>query len=406
MPSQKITDAWIRNLTWARAANRYLREDQNNPKFVKQLSFIDTLDRGLAIVCVLSSGGTKAWRVLTYERGKAVSCKIGTYPAMSVKAARDKAREHFKNPEKFKAQVAAGTFKDVAENWFKRHVEHNKLRSRNDLRRHIDRYIFPKWKNIPFHEIGRGKVTELLDEISDNHGPSSADAILATIRAIMAWHEARSDNYRSPIARGMKRAQSTKRDRVLNPIELAAVWSAAGECGMFGAFIKILLLTGQRRDKVAKMRRADISDDGVWSIPSEDEREKGTAGIIRLPRMAIVIIEALDKIADHPFVFAGRGGRAMNAFSRGKNELDRLLPPMPRWTIHDLRRTARTLMSDAGVRPDIAERVLGHSIPGVGGVYDKSEYFVQKSEALDALAQRIESIVNTADDNAVLLRQT
>jgi integrase len=406
MPSQKITDAWIRNLTWARASNRYLkqRRDKLPAKEVKQLTFIDTLDRGVALVCVLSSGGTKAWRVLTYEGGKPVSSKLGTFPAMSVKEARDKARDYFENPDKYKAQALAGSFKDVAENWFERHVEHNKLRSRNELRRHLDRYIFPKWKDIPFHEIGRGKVTALLDEITDNHGPSSADGILATVRAIMAWQEARCDDYRSPIARKMKRNQSTKRDRVLNPDELRAVWNAASECGTFGAFVKMLLLTAQRREKVAKMKHADISGDGVWSIPSEDEREKGTAGTIRLPKQAIKIIDALDKVAENPFVFAGRGGKAMNSFSQGKDELNKLLQPsIPRWTLHDLRRTARTLMGDAGVRPDIAERVLGHAIPGVGGVYDRSEYLAQKSEALETLARHIESIVQPTTDNVVPL---
>jgi integrase len=407
MPAQKITDAWIRNLTWARASNRYLRKKSNEPptKEIKQLTFIDTLDRGVALVCVLGSGGTKAWRVLTYEGGKPVSRKLGTFPAMSVKEARDKAWEYFENPEKYKAQVMAGSFKDVAENWFKRHVEHNKLRSRHELRRHLDSYIFPRWKDIPFHEIGRGKVTALLDEIADNHGPSSADSTLATVRSIMAWQEARSDDYRSPITRKMKRNRSTARDRVLNPIELRAVWNAAGECGTFGAFVKMLLLTAQRREKVAKMKHADISGDGVWSMPSEDEREKGTAGIIRLPKQAITILEGLDKVADNPFVFAGRGGKAMNHYSQGKDELAKLLPDMPRWTLHDLRRTARTLMGDAGIRPDIAERVLGHAIPGVGGVYDRSEYLAQKSEALEMLARHIESIVQPTTDNVVPLRR-
>jgi integrase len=195
------------------------------------------------------------------------------------------------------------------------------------------------------------------------------------------------------------------RDRVLNPIELRAVWNAAGECGTFGAFVKMLLLTAQRREKVAKMKHADISDDGVWSMPSEDEREKGTAGIIRLPKQAITIIEGLDKVADNPFVFAGRGGKAMNHYSQGKDELAKLLPDMPRWTLHDLRRTARTLMGDAGIRPDIAERVLGHAIPGVGGVYDRSEYLPQKSEALEMLARHIESIVQPSSDNVVPQRR-
>jgi len=171
MPSQKITDAWIRNLTWARASNRYLkqRSDKASSRDIKQLTFIDTLDRGVALVCVLSSGGTKAWRVLTYKGGRAFTRKLGTFPAMSVKEARDQAWEYFENPDKYKAQAVADSFKDVAENWFKRHVEHNKLRSRNELRRHLDRYILPRWKDIPFHEVGRGKVTALLDEIADDH---------------------------------------------------------------------------------------------------------------------------------------------------------------------------------------------------------------------------------------------
>jgi integrase len=407
MPSQKLTNAWVRNLTWTRALNAYLKgKDRGDRPPPKQITYIDTMDRGLALVLVLSSGGTRAWRVLTYENGKAVSRKIkgGTYPAMSVKAARDKAWEYFENPGKFKAQAEAGTFKHVADAWFKRHVEHNKLRSGYELRRHLDRYILPKWKNLQFHEIGRRKVTELLDDIADKHGPSSADAILSTVRSIMTWWESRDDDYRSPIGRRMRRKKPTKRVRVLNHDELRAMWKAAGDSGTFGAFIKMLLLTAQRRDKVATMKHADISDDGMWKIVAE-EREKGTAGIIRLPKQAIAIIKGVDKIAGNPFVFAGRGGKALNHFSQGKAELDELLPEMPNWTLHDLRRTARTLMGDAGVRPDIAERVLGHAIPGVGGVYDRSQYLEQKSDALEMLARHIESIINPTNDNVVPLRR-
>ena len=221
----------------------------------------------------------------------------------------------------------------------------------------------------------------------------------------MTWQEARDDDYRSPIARKMKRTKPTKRDRILNHDELTAIWNAAGQCGTFGAFIKVLLLTAQRREKVAKMKHSDISDDGIWSIQIEDEREKGTAGIVRLPGRALTIINGLDKVANNPFVFAGRGGKPTNAYSQSKNELEKLLQSIPRWTLHDLRRTARTLMSDAGVRPDIAERVLGHAIPGVGGVYDWSEYFELKSEALQILARYIDGIVHPNNNNVVSLQQ-
>ena len=82
-----------------------------------------------------------------------------------------------------------------------------------------------------------------------------------------------------------------------------------------------------------------------------------------------------------------------------KDELDERLPEMPPWVIHDLRRTARSLMSRANVRPDIAERVLGHKIGGIEGVYDRHAYDVQKAEALNQLAALIESIVNPRHGN-------
>jgi hypothetical protein len=66
---------------------------------------------------------------------------------------------------------------------------------------------------------------------------------------------------------------------------------------------------------------------------------------------------------------------------------------MERWTLHDLRRTARSLMSRAGVRPDVSERVIGHAIPGVAGVYDRHSYAAEKRDALEKLAGLVERIV-------------
>ena len=80
------------------------------------------------------------------------------------------------------------------------------------------------------------------------------------------------------------------RDRILNDDEIRAVWKAAEANGTFGAFVRLALLTGQRKDKVATMRWEDL-DDAVWHIPSE-EREKGNAGDLELPQIAIEIINA------------------------------------------------------------------------------------------------------------------
>jgi hypothetical protein len=75
--------------------------------------------------------------------------------------------------------------------------------------------------------------------------------------------------------------------------------------------------------------------------------------------------------------------------------------PMPPWKLHDLRRTAKTLMARAGVRPDISERVLSHVIPGVEGVYDCYEYLNEKHDALTKLAALINRIVDPPADNVV-----
>jgi integrase len=120
--------------------------------------------------------------------------------------------------------------------------------------------------------------------------------------------------------------------------------------------------------------------------------------------MALDIINAQPRLAGNPFVFASarRSDGHFNSWSQGKRELDGKLPAgMPPWDIHDLRRTARSLMSDkrARVSRDIAERVLGHVVTGVEGIYDRYDYRDEMADALQRLAQLIDIIVNPPKDN-------
>jgi len=144
--------------------------------------------------------------------------------------------------------------------------------------------------------------------------------------------------------------------------------------------------------------------DGEWTIRVE-RREKGTAGKLKLPAMALEIVEKQPRIAGNPYVFPGRGKIAFNSFSQRKAELDEKLSDMDPWVIHDLRRTARSLLSRAGVRPDISERVLGHAIAGVEGVYDRHSYDAEKADALKRLAGLVGRIVNPPKDRVVQLQR-
>jgi integrase len=389
MPKRSITDAFVRNV-------RPPRQDAKP----NQVVYLDRIQRGLSLCLVVSYGGSRSFRCVTYKRGKAESHKLDNYPEMSVKQARDAAKAYYEDPERFTQRASVGSFKEIGDNWLKRHVQARRLRSEAEITRHLHTYVYPDWGERKFLEIRRREVNELLDHIADNHGSRQADAVLATIRSIMGWHETRDDNYTSPIVRKMNRHGATPKSRILSDAEIRQLWEVAD--GTFGALCKICLLTAQRRTKVARMRWVDLNE-GEWTIASE-EREKGNAGKLKLPDLALTIINQQPKILNNPFVFAGRGATAYNSFAQGKRELDAMLPEIPAWTLHDLRRTARSLMSKAGILPHLAERVLGHAIGGVQGIYDRHAYDVEKAHALDRLSDQIARIINPPEGNVVPLR--
>ena len=169
-----------------------------------------------------------------------------------------------------------------------------------NIRRYLDKHILPAWGGRDFATIRRTDVAKLLDHVEDNAGPVAADLVLCVVRSISNWYATRDDNYVSPVVRGMRRSKPKERarDRILNDDELRAVWKAAESNGVFGAFVRLALLTGQRKEKVASMRWEDI-DGSVWHVPSE-EREKGNAGDLELPQIALDIINAQPALRQQP----------------------------------------------------------------------------------------------------------
>ena len=98
------------------------------------------------------------------------------------------------------------------------------------------------------------------------------------------------------------------------------------------------------------------------------------------------------------FIFPSRNGNRIGGLAKYKRKLDRD-SGVTGWVLHDLRRTARSLMSRSGVRSDIAERIMGHAISGIEGVYDRHEYKSEKAYALRALAGLIENILRPVSAN-------
>lgn len=373
----------------------------------KRYAYPDPEMRG-HYVRVMPSGLKSFVTVARDPNGKQVWTTIGAADLVGIENAREQARSAIKRVQQglpaIEAKEAPPTFTDVADSFLRRHVEAKALRSDREIRRILDVYVRPKWKDRDFISIRRGDVTALLDDIEDNHGLRQADAVLAIVRGLTNWFAARNDNYVSPVVRGMKRtsAKDRARERILSDDEIRTVWAAADERGTFGGIVQFALLTAQRREKIITLRWQDISPDGIWSVPSED-REKGTGGDLQLPDLALAVVRRQPTIGDNPYVFAGRGGGYFNGLSKAKAQLDAKVG-IPHWTLHDLRRTARSLMSRAGVPSEIAERVMGHEIGGVEGVYDRHRYTKEKADALARLATLLGSILDPSDNVVPMTR--
>jgi integrase len=347
---------------------------------------------------VQPSGSKSFWTVARDPKQKQVWTFVGPCDAMTIEEARAKARGILN-------RVRAGlpaietkgeTFDTVIADWHKRYVEGKKLRTGDKMLALLNRHVSAELRSRVFTEIHREDITALLDKVEDESGAPVADKLLTVVGSIMGWYATRHRNYVPPLVKGMRRTDSAKkeRDRILSDDELRRVWNVAGQQSTYGAFVKALLLTVQRADKVLSMRWEDVDADGVWTIPTA-AREKGNIGKVRLPPAAVAILNALPRFADNPHIFAGRGQRHMSASGMFKAKFDAKLPSgMPNWRLHDLRRTARSLMSRAGVSSEHAERVMGHAIGGVEGIYDRHAYFDEKSAALAKLNLMIDGIIN------------
>ena len=355
--------------------------------------------------------GPGAYTAITRDPfGKQRWVKIGSTAEMQIAEAREIARAVIRRVEQGLAafeppKPKADSVAVVLAEWLKRHVDKNGLRSAAEYRRIVATYIAPAWGDRAFAELRRSDVARLLDFIEDEHGAAQADAVLSVLRNAGNWQRDRSDDYVPPFVgiRGRVAMQDRARDRVLSDDEIRAIWAACDQVGAFGAFVKLLLLSGQRADKVRTVRWSDIAADGTWTIRDREAGE-GERQDFKLPQMALDIIRAQPRLARNPYVFAGNDGAARSFWHDHKRTLDKR-GGVESWRLHDCRRTARSLMSRAGVQSEHADRVLGHAIGGVEGIYDRHAYTEEKADVLRRLAALIERIINPPGDNVVALHE-
>ena len=379
-------------------------------------------DPGCAgLYLIIQPSGHKSFAARFRFEGKQKKLSLGTLSLAKARkaatAALDEAKEGH-DPTLIKQQkkadqraVAANTFRSVAERYMTlvagmrrddngKATFNGKIRTAPRQQHDLERQLLPALGHRPVIEIKRSEITAVLDNIEMQSGPVSADRALALIRRILNWHATRADNFVPPIVKGMARTKTKERarSRILNDSEIRQIWNT-DQAGAFPALVRFLLLTGARRAEAARMQWEEI--DGVnWTLPAS--RNKTKQDLVRpLSAAALALIKGQPN--DCPFVFS-KGRKAFSSFAYDKVAFD-AATGISDWRLHDLRRTARSLLSRAGIDADIGERCLGHALPGVRGIYDRHDYQREMKGAYDALAVLIERIANPSKGNVTPLRK-
>jgi len=300
------------------------------------------------------------------------------------------------------ARSKKGRFRTIAEDYVKR--EGPRVRSMDQRVAILERLVYPVIGDKVAVKLKRSDIVALLDGVQDDHGAAMADAVLMVVRRICNWHAARDDDFRSPIVPGMSRSGAEGRKRVLSDDEIRAVWGAASEIiandqaeriglAMFAHLLRYLLLTAARRNEGARMDSTERNG-GDWLIPAARMKNKRDF-LIPLSEAALRLLDAVPVIGGRNAgpIFTTNGTKPIAAFGQFKKDFDKRCG-VTGWTIHDLRRTSRSLMSRAGVDPDHAERALSHTIGGIRGTYDRHAFYNEKKLAFEALAALIERILD------------
>jgi integrase len=324
---------------------------------------------------------------------------IGKADRLSVDEARKLARKYLSEVDygrdpmeerRARERASQTTFRAVAVAYLEDLAASGK-RSVEKYRSSLERMILPEFGAWQVVDVRRSHVRNLLRRIARDHGPAAADLALAIVRGVLNAYALDADNYRPPPFKDLKQTpvEDRTRTRALSDDELRAVWRTAETFpAPWGSFIRFLLLTACRRTSATW---DEVAGD-VWTIRAVRYKTK-TEVRVPLSRAALGVLTALPRIERCPFIFTPNGRHPITGFSDFKVKFD-AASGVRGWRLHDMRRTSRTLLSRAGVLPDVAERCLGHKIGGIRGVYDQHRYEEEMRLAFEALSAQIDRAVN------------
>jgi integrase len=361
----------------------------------------------------LRAGGSRKW-VVQYDTGrKSRRMTLGSTAVLDPGKARETAKSILaavrlgKDPA---GDIAAArnaplavSFGEEMERFLRFQQQRLKPRTLLEVDRHL-RVHGKALHGLELAKIDRRTIATQLTRIAER-GPVAANRTRATWSSFFTWCAKEGLIDVNPAAYTNKQAEQS-RERVLSNAELRAIWKALPE-GDYGDIVRLLALTGQRREEIGSLRWSEVDfERGIITLPPVRTKNK-REHIVPLSTPVRAILEARPRFHGRDLVFGiGEGG--FSGWSRCKERLDDAAK-IAAWTIHDLRRTMATKMAEElGQQPHIIEAVLNHvggHKAGVHGIYNRSQYLAEKRQALALWADHLMAIVEDRESNVTPLRR-
>jgi integrase len=361
----------------------------------------------------------KATWVYQWSRGSGVTrstkrMTIGKFPALPLEQARKQAAEWDSrvtlgydpaSEKRERIEDSADTFGNLVTDYIA--AQESKLTATmvSELRRYLTVYAAPLHR-LPVKKVNLKILAKLLDDFAKGDGintgrprkGTTVNRMRSAVSACFQWAMKKGRAESNPVLL-TEQMEEVSRKRFLSDDEIKIVWDNAGDDD-YGSIVRLLILTGQRRDEISELRWNEVKLDlNVISLPPERVKNDQEHDIPMSPAMRSIIAA---RPRNDGVVFA-----PITSWSRRKLRLDaeiteKLGKPLAPWTLHDLRRTAATGMADIGIQPHVVEAVLNHisgSKRGVAGVYNRSTYAPEKKRALNKWADRVQDIISGKPSN-------
>jgi integrase len=363
-------------------------------------------------------GSAKRW-VVQYRIGAQQRREsLGDVRKVTLEDARKIARQRFAQvelgvdpaAERAQARATALTLAVVSN----RYLEAKKDVMRPNTYSAAERYFRAHWKvlhNRPIEgaaKIGRADVAARLQELIKQHGRTSAARARDYLSALYSWAMKEGLCESNPVlGTNDPTAGRLARDRVLADREIEIIWRTCQD-DHSGRIIKLLLLTGCRREEIGALKWSEVNlDTGVLTISGSRTKNHRTLELT-LPPAAIDLLRSVPRLDGRDYVFGTRGG-PFSGWSAAKLRLDSRIvlttgQPLSNWRVHDLRRTMRSGLGRLGVPPHVAELAINHVRGGVEAIYDRHRYQSEIASALALWADHIRTVVEGNERRVVPLR--